>query len=167
AVFSVVYNLQSDMLGRDRLVLGDVFNAAIASVPSADFQAGFRRVDDVMAQIADEDKTQTFAEMAMRDEEKLPLCLELRSALNQLAEARAELDALEDLVIEESRIEAFARLVNNQPQLYASVTYRDRNPLVGANEKSVSITYEWGYRANFNLLRKFMTRECGTRSDAS
>lgn len=167
AVFSVVYNLQNDLLGRDRLVVDDVFKAAIERVPSADFQEGFRRVDNVLARITDEDKTQTFADMAMREEEKLPLCLELQSALTQLAEARAALDALEDLVIEESRIEAFAKLVNNQPQLYAGVTYRDRNPLVGANEKSISITYEWGYRANFNLLRKFMTRECGTRSDAS
>jgi hypothetical protein len=51
-------------------------------------------------------------------------------------------------------------LINNQPQLYAGVTYRDRNPLVGPNEKSAKITYEWGYRGNVNSLEKHVASRC-------
>jgi hypothetical protein len=159
--FSVVYNVENQTLGRNRALLGEIFEAAIASASSAEFQVAFATVDTVMSSISTENQAVTFAEMDLPDEQKVALCEQLTTAVDELARANTELNDIENFVVSESRIETFAQLINNQPQLYASVTYRDRNPLVGANEKSVAITYEWGYRANVNLLRKFIAGECG------
>lgn len=39
---------------------------------------------------------------------------------------------------------SFADLVNNQPQLHFSASQRFRAPVVGGDETSIKITYEWG-----------------------
>jgi hypothetical protein len=64
--------------------------------------------------------------------------------------------------VDAAHVETFAKLINNQPQLHASVSYKDRNPVVGANETALSITYEWGYRANVNLAEKHISEKCGS-----
>lgn len=47
---------------------------------------------------------------------------------------------------------AFARLLNNQPQIYGSVIYHDRKDIVGPSTVSGKVTYEIGTR-NLNAFR--------------
>jgi hypothetical protein len=65
---------------------------------------------------------------------------------------------------EQYRFFDLADLVNNQPQLLASVHYRRRNDLVGPDEGSAKVSYEMGM-ANVNGLRRFCKGQNKEASD--
>lgn len=163
STFSITYNVENEALGRNRRLLGEVFRAAIGSVSAADFRAKFTAIERMVNEFSTEQQATAFAEI-----DDVPLkkerCDNLIAARDALRDAATALDMAEDSVVDAARIETFAKLINNQPQLHASVSYKDRNPVVGANETALSITYEWGYRANVNLAEKKIARECETRT---
>jgi hypothetical protein len=60
----------------------------------------------------------------------------------------------------------FARLLNNQPQIYASMLYHNRKDVVGPSSVSAKLTYEIG-TANINRFRQYKNGECGEASVAA
>jgi hypothetical protein len=54
---------------------------------------------------------------------------------------------------------AFAKLLNNQPQVYVSAMYHDRTPVAGPNEWIAKATYEYGFK-NLNTFRKSYAAQC-------
>jgi hypothetical protein len=54
----------------------------------------------------------------------------------------------------------FAELVNNQPQLAFTAELHDRDPLVGAKEKAIKFTYEFGF-ASVNDFVEEGGAQCG------
>jgi hypothetical protein len=65
--------------------------------------------------------------------------------------------------LEGSGLHRFAELVANQPQLYVSAKYRDRNALAGGRVTAGKIAYEWA-RVN---LASAMNEDCHRRLDAA
>jgi hypothetical protein len=54
---------------------------------------------------------------------------------------------------------AFAQLLNNQPQLYATALYNARKNVVGPNELTAKVTYEIGWH-NLNSFRRDHGSKC-------
>jgi len=83
-----------------------------------------------------------------------------KTELRHLFEAfiDAELSAYEqlDALYREQGIDAFADLLDNQPQLIFEISHRDREELVGADETIGTFRLEWS-KAN---LKNAMSREC-------
>jgi len=71
------------------------------------------------------------------------------AALN--ADARAVADI--DIEAGKANLDELAGLIDNQPQLVANYSFRDRDRFVGANEHSFELKIEWG-RRNFNKVLK-------------
>ena len=71
------------------------------------------------------------------------------------AQAERELDA-RDAEFEEADFSSLADLVNNQPQIVFSASYRRRDDLVGPDEMKGNLTWEIG-STNINSLRKYCT----------
>jgi len=69
----------------------------------------------------------------------------LRNTTQPLIQTRANLDVL---------TRAYAKLLNNQPQPYASLFYHERKNIVGPSETVLKATYEYG----FKNLNTFMGR---------
>lgn len=54
----------------------------------------------------------------------------------------------------------FSDLVNNQPQVLLSAELHERDPLVGAKETAIKLTYEFGFASVNDMVRK-TSRQCG------
>jgi hypothetical protein len=65
----------------------------------------------------------------------------------------------ETLDVADRLTRAFAKLLNNQPQVYASGMYHDRTPVAGPKEWVGKATYEYGFR-NLNTFRKSYGANC-------
>ena len=63
-------------------------------------------------------------------------------------------------------VKNFARLLNNQPQIYGSVVYHDRKDIVGPSTVSGKFTYEIG-TANLNRFRAANNGKCSEASIAA
>lgn len=106
-------------------------------------QDDFPEVDDLFTtpfdQIGDEDKAR-----------------ELKEATEAALEQATELLAQHRQALAASGLARFAELLDNQPQLYASVQQRYRDPVVGGDQTAAKVTYGYGL-ANFNNA---MNRAC-------
>ncbi|HEV7669898.1 MAG TPA: hypothetical protein VGS22_15355 [Thermoanaerobaculia bacterium] len=67
----------------------------------------------------------------------------MRSLVAQAASTAAEEVGLVRAAIKASGLDRFGELVDNQPQLFVTAKRRDRDPLVGGNETSGKVTFEW------------------------
>ncbi|HEX5717133.1 MAG TPA: hypothetical protein VF179_13295, partial [Thermoanaerobaculia bacterium] len=56
-------------------------------------------------------------------------------------------------------IEKYDQLVDNQPQFHLTAKKTFRDPLVGSDELSVKVTYEWGLE-NLNKVKNFKDSSC-------
>jgi hypothetical protein len=88
---------------------------------------------------------------------------ETRNRLMRLTEAAAAADSAR---LDKARqsltaagLDHFGELLDNQPQLYLTGQKRFRDPVVGTDETSAKLTYEWSM-ASFNQA---MTKDCHTR----
>lgn len=70
---------------------------------------------------------------------------EIEQAILDLADAEAALDREESQAIKSHRLTAFANLVDNQPQLTATVSNRWKGKEVGPDEFSAQINLEYGF----------------------
>jgi hypothetical protein len=105
----------------------------------------------------DDPFTETFAAIGQKKGEATMRAL-MRATEAALA---AEIDRLDRLRagLAGAGLDHFGDLVDNQPQLHLSAQKRFRDPVVGADETSAQLTYEWSM-ASFNNA---MTRDCHNR----
>jgi hypothetical protein len=85
-----------------------------------------------------------------------------RDLVENFSVAQSRADAEFRALAKSRNLIAFADLINNQPQVYVSGSYRWRDPIGGPDEISVKATYEHGF-ANVNALR----RACGCKDAAT
>lgn len=77
--------------------------------------------------------------VALSDLEKMAALHETEAA----AKAAADLDASFSRALRTAGLDKFAALVANQPQLHVEAKLRSRDPVVGGDETSAKVTYEW------------------------
>jgi hypothetical protein len=99
-------------------------------------------------------ETQTFASLPAEQQEPTMIAIE-SAAKSQQTFLRAV----------GTFADAFARLLNNQPQLYASAVYDARKNVVGPNEWAAQGTYELSTH-NLNTFRRRNAATCGTSAPA-
>ncbi|HEY4367594.1 MAG TPA: hypothetical protein VGN07_10225 [Steroidobacteraceae bacterium] len=90
----------------------------------------------------------------------------IQPLLEHAAAAEASLERNVHLTANTYNLKQFAELVNNQPQLTFSAELRERDVLVGAKEKTVKVTYEFGL-ANVSQYEKKFGRQCESVANAA
>lgn len=84
------------------------------------------------------------------------------AAATDMKKSRAAFDAL----FAGSGLDRFSDLLNNQPQLYFSISRRERDSLSGPRETSIKATYEKGF-VNLNTFHKEAAASCGDADDCA
>ena len=172
----VTYNVTAGGLGRSfahhRMLLDRLVNQALEEVRS--------QTTDVL----DADIALTRIEVGLGDinatMRNFPLLRELDAEPPEEVATRAEVEAairsgtnaliargeaIED-AIEANGLDLFGQLVNNQPQLYVSVSRGFRDDLFGPDTWTGKITYEHSF-VNLNAFRRRGAYTCGVSGDAA
>lgn len=68
----------------------------------------------------------------------------LMAGVEEAAQAHKRSVAAFEKKLKDKDLDLFADLVANQPQLHFSAKFRLREPLIGGDETSIKVTYEWG-----------------------
>jgi hypothetical protein len=75
-----------------------------------------------------------------------PARSELRAATIKAAQARADMTELFGQEIARVHLDRIADLVEEQPQLLVSLSHKSRDDIVGPDETSAGLTWEWSHR---------------------
>lgn len=156
---SFTYNHMSDRFGRapkqQQARLSRLFDAAV-SLATADSDVG-----------GPNDPMLAMAKVLQRlDAENEKFVLRDSAALDAVEKAATAEFALGVLVRGKAAaypLDRFSELVNNQPQLVFTAELQDRDPLVGAKEKAITFTYEFGF-ASVNDFVTEAGAQCGIGS---
>ncbi|HEX9985907.1 MAG TPA: hypothetical protein VGF69_21785 [Thermoanaerobaculia bacterium] len=118
----------------------------ISQVPTTDLAARNAALVEAVKAGGIMSETQTFGSIPVAT--RAPTIVAFENAARQQAAMRKPLKAFSDV---------FARLLNNQPQLYASGIYEARKNIAGPNTFSGKVTYEMGAKNLNGFRRKFGT----------
>jgi hypothetical protein len=156
------WSRQSPRFGRKitehRQLVDDTFQTLFDEALNATQTTGAKMLANVIAQLPPGSAAKSMVELSPADRQLV------ESALSAfVAELTARTQELQRRT-EDSRFFDLADLVNNQPQLLASVNYRRRNDLVGPSQSSAKVSYEMGM-ANVNGLRSFCAGQKKAVSD--
>jgi len=148
------WSRESEHFGRvfktHRHLIGELFAAAVtqASSSSAATTALLAYLPTVDSSISLGDSKQTLKDRSITlpadfESQLLAFAREAGESVNQVAGK-----------LQQGGFFRLAELINNQPQLMVTASYRGRDDLAGPDEFAGTFTYEQGW-ANLNTLRKF------------
>ncbi|HEX4966532.1 MAG TPA: hypothetical protein VF173_37330 [Thermoanaerobaculia bacterium] len=152
--YSFVWGRQSDRFGRaiqpHLALIADTFLAINKRAIDATTSDARKRLLNILASpdLPPEINNQPLDKMTPEVQAKVLPALD-----GYVRELAARQKTIRDLT-SSLRFFDLADLVNNQPQVQASVNYRRRNDLVGPDEQSAKFSYEMGF-ANVNGLRRY------------
>jgi hypothetical protein len=154
--FSLSYSPQNRNLGRDLEPHRPLFQALVASAPFASEDiARFRdKVGELTRTFGAEIMAREFKDMGTARASIEPATI---AAGRQLAGDNAA--AVQQL--KDNDIDTFVALLDQQPQLFASVIQRNRNELIGGDSLSFKVTYETSGRSLRNFYQVAATNGCG------
>ena len=169
---SVAYNLVTDRWGRDfrrhRYLFDRLFIAATRGVEPPDFPFVelFKQIQaqDLIAK-ADRDKGSDLLSKPFREYSSIPTPAQQQQIMDlveQAALAEASFLSAEGSALTEWRVLDFHKLVDNQPQLFFGGSIKQRKEVVGPDEASFVVRFEYPVGGNLNGLLRGMKNPDGT-----
>jgi hypothetical protein len=156
---SFTFNWTDDRHGRGFNQYRDRIASLFSAVPLAQpTESALSKVGAVVARLQDPDEpdllTTPFVDLGENAAVVKPLVEEaIAQDLDLLTQDRK--------LVADSGLLHLAELIDNQPQLTFTAVKRFRDPVVGGDEMSFKLTYEWGF-ANFN---RALSRDCHRQLD--
>jgi hypothetical protein len=157
--FSFTYNHVSDRFGRapkqQQARFARLFDAAVSAATAEESRGGARDPALVMAGV--------LQRVGIDDKDFVLTDEALLTAVENAAKFDMSLGSRTRGKVLNFQLPRFAELVNNQPQLAFTAELHDRDPLVGAKEKAIKFTYEFGF-ASVNDFVDEAGAQCGIGS---
>jgi hypothetical protein len=177
ATFSLSYNLTNRMFGRSfamhREMFNELYDQALAglSTPAVPLARVIEVQRLVVTRLGEDvnppGNADTFADWQQAEPAATRAVFDDILALYQeAAKAEAAINDAENRYLRANGILDFYKLVDNQPQLMLNYSTTERNALVGPDEESLSLVFEFPLGANlFSLNRSNGSCKSSWRSD--
>jgi len=160
---SLTYSPQNRSIGRTLSPHRALFQLLVRSVPSnPDAQKLLDLLESLQSRFKDQNgnplaEVPAFGSPQMGDQRA-----DVERAVIAAAKEQVALDASDKATLKANGVDDFRKLLDEQPQAYASVVQRSRNELIGPNERSFKLTYE---TSGFSL-RNFYSAAASTCNES-